>query len=224
MSKSVYFNKSGSIQRSEAFIFGGVLSLFFGTSSLQAHEQSVISVPTFTVIDHKKDHSRAAPKPKAAKLTNTLWGQTAARHGLDPYILYAVALIESGRIEGNQIRPWAWAVNDHGHAYYHSSKEVALSEIQKTLGNGRPSIDIGVMQINFRWHGKRVRNIETLIKPDVNIDLGATILSESIASAKGDLVRGIGRYHAWSNPSEAHRYGSRVLRLAERLRTLWMGG
>lgn len=190
----------------------------FVTPVLKARDFSVLPVQSFVVVNHAKPKHMAAPL--ISELPHTIWGQSASRHGLDPYILYAVALIESGRIDGDLAKPWAWAVNDHGHPHYHITKEAALFQIQRSLRTGRPSQDVGLMQINVRWHGKRVRDLETLIQPEVNIELGATILAEGIATTRGDLARGIGRYHAWSNQSQAVKYGHHVLELAERLRRL----
>ncbi len=51
----------------------------------------VVAIPTKTT-------------PFISKLHNTLWWKIAHRHHLDPYILYAVALIESAK-GSSQIRP-----------------------------------------------------------------------------------------------------------------------
>ena len=74
------------------------------------------------------------------------------------------------------------------------------------------------MQVNYRWHSGRAGSLSSLMDPIKNVDLGAQILSEAIASVPGDLTLGVGRYHAWQDRAEALQYGERVLKLSSRLR------
>jgi len=54
-------------------------------------------------------------KPLTSQFHNTLWWQIAHRHQLNPYILYAVALVESAKgSTKNQVTPWPWAINKSG--------------------------------------------------------------------------------------------------------------
>jgi hypothetical protein len=151
-------------------------------------------------------------------LKGTAWGRIAEKHALDPYLLYAVALIESGSGSGGLIAPTAWAIRSEGGPIYHSTKADALRHLNRLVKMGHLSVDVGMMQINYRWHLREIKSLESLLSPDENINLGATILAASMASAPGDPILGVGRYHAWSNELQAHSYGSRVLRLAHRLR------
>ena len=151
-------------------------------------------------------------------LTGTAWARIAAQHALDPYLLYAVALIESGTGSGGLIAPSAWTIRNEGKPYYYSTKADALKHLNRLVKMGHPSVDVGMMQINYRWHQKDIKSFESLLSPDENINLGATILAASMASVPGDPILGVGRYHAWSNEPQAQRYGLRALRLAHRLR------
>lgn len=157
-------------------------------------------------------------KSRALDLKGTQWSQVARRHGLDPYLLYAVALTESARIHGNLASPWFWALNRNGKSLYPDTSSEALEQIRHQLKAGNRNIDVGLMQVNLRWHRHRVGRIEDMLNPGTNLNLGAQILQEAIATAPDDLALGVGRYHAWSNRAEAHKYGLRVLRLADRLR------
>ncbi|MFZ2312010.1 MAG: lytic transglycosylase domain-containing protein, partial [Methylobacter sp.] len=64
---------------------------------------------------HAAKNSSVTTPPQNAiiapsKLQKTLWWQIANRHQLDPYILYAVALIESAKDSTpNHVTPWPWA-------------------------------------------------------------------------------------------------------------------
>jgi len=73
--------------------------------------------------------------------------------------------------------------------------------------------DIGIMQINYKWNGNRVSNIEDLLDPEHNIRVGASILCESIAQYPKDILLAIGGYHT-RNPKreqDARAYARDVL-------------
>lgn len=197
------------------------LSLFlFGALIHSVDLMAATSVPQgskpFSVIQLRQETDGM----RVLNLGETHWAKIARRHGLDPYVLYAVALTESARIRKDLAHPWVWALNREGKSLYPESSLEALDQIRHQLKVGNRNIDIGLMQVNLRWHRHRVQKLEDLLDPLNNIELGAQILQESIATVPGDLVLGVGRYHAWSNPSEARKYGGRVLRLAARLREL----
>jgi hypothetical protein len=151
-------------------------------------------------------------------LASTHWSRAANKNGIDPYVLYAVALVESAQVTNGAARPWPWALNEGGKALYPPTSESAIRHVRGRIEQGFKNIDIGLMQVNFRWHGKKTTSVERLIDPVTNVEIGAEILAESIASSPSDPILGIGRYHAWTNREEAHRYGSRVLTLASKLK------
>ena len=97
----------------------------------------------------------------SSKLLNTEWWQVASSHQLDPYILYAVALVESAKSKDlNTITPWPWAINKSGKAILPASKYEAYIILMKSLSEGNRHIDVGLMQINLHWHGHRVAKPE----------------------------------------------------------------
>jgi hypothetical protein len=165
-------------------------------------------------------YSKKANTP-SSKLQNTEWWQVARSHQLDPYILYAVALIESAKSKDlNTITPWPWAINKSGKSIVLATKQEAHMILKKTLAEGNRHIDVGMMQINLHWHGHRVDKPEHLLNPVINLAVGAKLLSEAIQSSPNDLVLGIGRYHCWQNVPAAVAYGQRVIALADQIRTL----
>ena len=156
-----------------------------------------------------------------SRLQNTLWWQVANRHQLDPYVLYAVALIESAKgSTKNQVTPWPWALNKAGKSIIPASQQEARTLLTKTLTEGNRNIDVGLMQINLHWHGHRVDKPEQLLNPVTNLQIGAGLLAEAIRSVPNDLVLGIGRYHSWQNVSAAVAYGRKVLAVAAQIRTV----
>jgi len=159
--------------------------------------------------------------PSPSKLQSTLWWQIAKHHQLDPYILYAVALIESAKGNpSNQVSPWPWAINKSGKSILPDSQQEARVLLNKTLAEGRRNIDVGLMQLNLYWHGHRVGKPEQLLNPVTNLQIGALVLAEAIQSAPHDLVLGVGRYHSWQNTKAAVSYGRRVLAVANQIRAV----
>ena len=152
-------------------------------------------------------------------LTRTVWWQIGLDQGVDPYLLYAVALTESARVSNETAVPWPWALNRNGRTIYPDGPEAAVAHVRSSVAAGNQMIDVGLMQVNLRWHGRRVSRPEDLIDPVTNLQVGADILAESIASAPGDLALGVGRYHSWNDREAAYRYGRKVLALADLIKT-----
>lgn len=112
-----------------------------------------------------------------AAFENTLFGKVALRHNLEPELLYAVALAESGYSAdpgSGKIAPHPFAIRSD-HAVYPSTIEEARQELKRELLHS-DSMDVGIMQINTRWNRNLFRNHEQLLDPETNLELGAQIL------------------------------------------------
>lgn len=154
-------------------------------------------------------------------LKNTVWGQVAARHQLDPYVLYAVALIESrNHHQNNQVTPWPWALNHAGKTIMTTSKQDAVIQLKQLLADGNRNVDVGMMQVNLRWHGHQVDKPEQLLDPITNLEIGAGLLAKAIQSAPDNPALGIGRYYHWKNIPAAIEYGKKVITVAELIRSV----
>jgi soluble lytic murein transglycosylase-like protein len=150
----------------------------------------------------------------AFDLAGTAWAKIGREEGIDPLMLYAVALTESGRpVKEGQIEPWPWALNVGGDPIFAASREEAAMLLAI---HGNKSVDVGLLQVNIRWHGYRVDRLESLLDPKTNLGVGAAILKEALASAPGDLTVGIGRYHS-ARPKQAKAYARTVLALYRHL-------
>jgi soluble lytic murein transglycosylase-like protein len=160
---------------------------------------------------------------QALDLKHTVWERVAAAHGLDPYLVYAVALMESRRTVGpNKTAPWPWALGTPSGAIYAKSRSEAIDVLGGGVRSGR-CVDVGVMQISTCWHAGRVDDILDLLDPHTNIRIGAAILRESLDSVPTDPELGIGRYHSWSDETRARWYGRRVLGIRRNLLNLRAG-
>tara|TARA_R110002095_G_scaffold105746_2_gene92535 strand:+ start:162 stop:746 length:585 start_codon:yes stop_codon:yes gene_type:complete len=152
-------------------------------------------------------------------LDGTIWDRTANEFGLDSYLLYAVALVESAKLAGkSHARPFPLALHTPDGAVYPSSEDEALAIIRGFTASNQDlkRVDVGVMQINAGWHGQRVNSVEDLLHFETNVRVGAEILSETLRSSPDDIVIGVGRYHNWGD-DRARAYGMRVMSVWSRL-------
>jgi hypothetical protein len=183
--------------------------------SCRAQEKAALPKSYITTASPKISNS------SPSKLHTTLWWRIAEHHQLDPYILYAVALVESAKGNpSNQVAPWPWAINKSGKSIILGSQQEARAILNKTIAEGGRNIDIGLMQVNLYWHGHRVSKPEQLLNPVTNLQIGALVLAEAIQSAPNDLVLGVGRYHSWQHTEAAVSYGRRVLAVANQIRAV----
>lgn len=140
--------------------------------------------------------------------------RVAMEQGVPPELLYAVALTESGYSVPNVgHRPWPWTLNVAGKPYRYPNRASAEAALRQHLSQTR-LIDIGVMQINWRWHR------DSLVRPDLALDpwyslrIAATLLRR-LHGETGDWVVAAGRYHS-PGPSAAQR--QRAARYSARVR------
>mgnify|MGYP000101874315 CR=1 FL=1 len=110
----------------------------------------------------------------ALDLRNTAWAEAAAPYDdLDPALLYAIALMESGRPRAGGLAPWPWTLWLPGQGgVFLETREQALVALRAHLGT---PVDIGLMQVNLRWHGHRVASPEDLLEPQRNLEIAAAI-------------------------------------------------
>ena len=155
-------------------------------------------------------------------LRGSAWEKHARQEcGLDPHLLYAVALWESKQRAGGggYVAPSPWALNNAVYgAYYPKNYEDAKRALAKYLAASSVT-DIGISQINYRWNGKYVEKPEDLLDVDTNIRVAAIVLCNAISNNPDDIVLAIGSYHT-PNPKlryKAIEYGWNVLSIWKRL-------
>ena len=145
-----------------------------------------------------------------------LWKQAAKTHGVDPVLLYSVALFESGKRGGrNKVGPWPFALhfNKADVSIYASSvKEASFVLAHVTTEN----VDIGLGQVNYKSHKDKVQRPEDLLDPKINLTVASQILAEALRSTP-DLELGVGRYHSWTE-WRARAYGRKVLTIYQALK------
>lgn len=123
---------------------------------------------------------------------------TERQYGIPSGLLAAIAQVESGMN--------AHAINVKGKAVTSSSSHEAFSLINDARNNGINNIDVGVMQINYRWHGGEFDSIEEMLNPKRNITYAAKLL-KSLKARHGTWYQAIKYYH--SAKPEYHKIYSR---------------
>ena len=154
----------------------------------------------------------------ALDLSATRWEAVAKRHGLDPLLLYALALKETQRPGGDgSAAPWPWTLRSAEGRRFYDSQEAANSALQTLASNDR-DVDVGLLQVSLRRHGQRVGDPAVLLEPAINLTVAAAALAEAIGTAGGDLALRVGRYRYPEDDAAARSYGQRVLALRDALR------
>ena len=136
----------------------------------------------------------------------------AVERGIPASVLYAVALTESGKqvSQSEDFRPWPWTLNVAGRGYYFACRLAAWRALRGWLEAGERSIDIGLMQVNWRYHQDRLGTPWQALDPYHNLRVGAGILHDCYTK-EGDWWASVGCYHAPSNAERAERYRRRVV-------------
>jgi len=150
-------------------------------------------------------------------LKQSLWAKASQLAGVRPNTLYGIALQETGmRWRDRTFRPWPWTiyVNQGGIGiksgpYRYPTKEVAVKALTAMLDQGVTNIDVGLMQVNIRWNGHRVRDKKLLMDPGVNIMVAAGILKD--VHVGNDLRLAVARYHSF-NAGRGAAYSTKVKR------------
>ena len=119
-----------------------------------------------------------------------------------PKVALAIAKHESG------LNPFA--VNVAGASHMPNSREEALGIIQQAESAGR-SFDVGLMQINNQWHSKLGVTAESLLDPELSIQMGVQILAGEF-ERHGKNWNAVGYYHS-PNVSRGLNYSWQIYQL-----------
>lgn len=117
-------------------------------------------------------------------------------------LLLSIAKIESA------LNPYA--VNVEGKSYHFRSREEAISFTQELVSRGKVNFDVGVMQVNWRWHGNVFASLEEAFMIETNISYAGKLL-KSLYEKYGSWHNAVRMYH--SSRPEFHRiYSRKILR------------
>jgi soluble lytic murein transglycosylase-like protein len=148
----------------------------------------------------------------------SLWSEIGKASGVDPLLLYSVALVESKALypDGKVApTPWLFRVNDHLVRGDRHDVQLAMAAASQF---GSAVQDVGIMQVYYPMHRDAVRDPLALLNPRTNITVAAKILREGMHQTS-DRVLGVGYYHSHT-PALARDYGAAVLTVYQRLKAI----
>ena len=118
------------------------------------------------------------------------------KYELPENILLSISRVESGyqKVDGI-IRAWPWTLNAGGDSAYFQTKKAALDSLKKRVESGVTNIDVGCMQLNYRWHNKFFSNLSEMINPIKNVDYGARFLKK-LFQRHGSWEKAVKYYHS----------------------------
>ncbi|MFD1882782.1 hypothetical protein [Paracoccus pacificus] len=130
--------------------------------------------------------------------------KVAAETGVPVDILATLTLTETGRRREGKVRPWAWSVNAEGKGTWFDDPQSALAFASDRVAQGRPNVDIGCFQINYRWHGKNFASIAEMFDPLANTRYAARFVQQLHAES-GDWRMAAAAFHS-KTPGFADKY------------------
>lgn len=138
-------------------------------------------------------------------------------HGIPYKYLFAIAMQESQRsLADGRVMPWPWTLNVAGDGRFYETGDDLWRDLVGLVEQGVTNVDIGLMQINLKWHHHRIDSLRTLVRPEHNINIAAAILVQEYERCDGDWWCAVGGYHSYRQ-SVAADYVRRVRRWYERL-------
>ena len=129
---------------------------------------------------------------------SSLIASAEIEHNIPSGLLFAIAKTESGMK--------AYALNIGGRAVFLPSISKAQEVLEDKLSSGLTNIDVGVMQVNYRWHSHEFDSLEEMLTPASNISYAAKLL-KSLYVQHGTWHKAVRYYH--SANSEHHKKYSR---------------
>ncbi len=146
--------------------------------------------------------------------------KVARAYGIPPKIFFSIALVESRKsIHGTKVMPWPWTLNVEGKSYRYATRKEAWLALNSFVKDKR-IVDIGLMQVNWRWHKKKLKTTWLAFDPFHNMRVSAQIL-KSCYDAKKTWWVCVGRYHSpgqkAAQKERAQQYRERVARQYRRV-------
>jgi len=123
------------------------------------------------------------------------------KHRIPSGLLLAVIKTESN------LNPFALNIN--GKPLYFRCKDEVIKTINEAISSGVVNIDIGISQINYKWHRKSFASIDSMLSIDTNISYAAEHLS-NLKLKHGDWHKALRHYHS-AKPIHHKVYSRKVV-------------
>ena len=141
------------------------------------------------------------------------------KYQIKKHLLTSISNVETGRWNERlqQKAAWPWTVNVKGKGYFYKTKAEAVAAVKNWQKRGYKSIDVGCMQVNLRFHGKKFASLEEAFDPEKNVDVAARFLKKRHQS-RGDWMKAATDYHS-KRPSKARAYKKKLLAALDAAKT-----
>ena len=114
-------------------------------------------------------------KPNCEKIANRIESET----NLPIHLLSSISRVEAGRkLSSGEVKGWPWSINHAGKGLYFETKKGALKYLKNAVSNGSKNIDVGCMQLNYRWHKGAFSSLDDMFDPEKNIQYAAKFVKE----------------------------------------------
>lgn len=155
-------------------------------------------------------HKRVKRKAQLATIPPAFYKASALKQ-VPADLLYSISLQESQLVTNKgRIIPWPWTVNWQGRGYRFNTRAKMYAFCQRLLKNGYRSFDVGLAQVNWRWHADRFNgDLWAATDPWINLTAAASYLKERY-DVSGNWWTAAGEYHHPTNTARATSYRQSV--------------
>lgn len=147
--------------------------------------------------------------------TGSIWRDAGQEVGVDPLLLYSIALVETRHANGDHMvapTPYIARIN---HRLISGNRADVEKAIRTAMANNGLIQDVGVMQVYYPAHKGIAPDPVELLDPATNTLVAAEIL-RSCLQADSDPIMAVGHYHSF-DPVRARYYGKAVWTVYHRL-------
>ena len=125
-------------------------------------------------------------------------------------LLSSISITETGITKNGIYQPWPWSLNVRGESKFFDSRKEMTVFLEQVISKKQSNVDIGCMQLNYKYHRKMFKNLKNMVNPEENIYYAGKFLKELFHKHKS-WKKAIARYHS-SDPLRMKVYLEKVLR------------
>lgn len=108
------------------------------------------------------------PPEASGKVSHRLMERIAHEECIPAKLLKSVAYVESG------FHPWT--LNVEGQPHFFPTRQAAEQYLEAVVRQGVRNVDIGCVQVNWHFHGKKFKNPKQLLSPEICLRYAAKLL------------------------------------------------
>ena len=153
-------------------------------------------------------------------ITPSLFHEVAREQQVPASVLYALILAESQTYVGGQPNPWPWVINHAGKSHFFEDRVDAVIFARNLLNNEDYNFDVGLGQINWRFHHRKFGSLYDAFEPKTNLSIAAQFLRQQYKRNECVGWKGaIGCYHKPNQRDSKHKLAARAY--TKRVMDIW---